>query len=269
MKDHARRVLSALFLIPPVLLLVKYGSAFHFYLLQSLAMVLGFAELYRLLETRGLQPLKVWGTLAGLGLSLLLFLGGGGRELGLTLALFVIGTLILFLVSKGDIERAITGVASTLFGVLYLGLLLSFPAILRSMEEGQTYIFYLFLVTWTGDTGAYYTGTLFGYHRLAPPISPRKSIEGSLGGLAASLLTSLLAKVWFWPAISLRDSLALGLFLGVMGQAGDLAESLLKRSLQVKDSGSLIPGHGGVLDRLDSLLFTAPAMFSYLVLRGL
>lgn len=268
MEDHGRRVLTALVLIPPVLLLVKYGTALHFYLLQSLGMVLGLFELYHLLEAKGLRPIKGWGILAGLGLSFLLFRGDGLRNLALALSLVVIGTMVL-LALRGDIGGAILGGASTLFGVLYLGILLSFPALLRGMPEGQTYIFYLFLVTWAGDTGAFYTGTLWGRHKLFPAISPRKSVEGSLGGLASSLLASLLAKGWFWPALSPRYCIVLGLSLGVMGQVGDLAESLLKRSLAVKDSGSLIPGHGGILDRLDSLLFTAPTMFSYVTLLGL
>jgi phosphatidate cytidylyltransferase len=115
----------------------------------------------------------------------------------------------------------------------------------------------------TGDTAAYYSGRTFGKRKLYPMVSPNKTIEGSLGGLVGSLAGVFIARATFFPQLSVVDSIALPVILGVLGQLGDLFESMLKRSFGVKDSGTIIPGHGGILDRLDSILFAAPAAFLY------
>jgi phosphatidate cytidylyltransferase len=117
----------------------------------------------------------------------------------------------------------------------------------------------------TNDTAAYYTGGAFGRHRLYPLVSPKKSIEGALGGLGGSIIGTLLARFTFFPQLTLTDCLVTGIVIGILGQAGDLFESLLKRSFGVKDSGTIFPGHGGVLDRLDSIIFAAPAAYYYAV----
>jgi phosphatidate cytidylyltransferase len=113
------------------------------------------------------------------------------------------------------------------------------------------------------DTAAYYTGRAIGRHKLAPRVSPGKTIEGTIGGFAAAVVTGYLCKLGFFPEIPAVHALALGATLGMIGQIGDLAESLLKRGSNVKDSGTLLPGHGGVLDRVDSILFCAPVLFYY------
>jgi phosphatidate cytidylyltransferase len=121
------------------------------------------------------------------------------------------------------------------------------------------------LIVMTNDSAAYYTGSAFGKHRLYPLVSPKKSIEGALGGLVGSIGGTMLARYTFFPQLSLTDAILTALFIGMLGQTGDLFESLLKRSFGVKDSGSIIPGHGGVLDRLDSIIFAAPAMYYYVM----
>jgi phosphatidate cytidylyltransferase len=113
------------------------------------------------------------------------------------------------------------------------------------------------------DTGAYYTGRSIGKHKLAPRVSPGKTIEGSIGGFVAAALTGPLCKLTFFPEIPMVDAILLGATIGVTGQIGDLAESLLKRGAGVKDSGTIFPGHGGMLDRLDSILFCAPVLYYY------
>jgi phosphatidate cytidylyltransferase len=122
------------------------------------------------------------------------------------------------------------------------------------------------VAVYVGDIFALYGGRAFGRHRLAPVISPKKTWEGAIAGLVGSVAGSLLAPLWFARALPVRHAVALGLLLGTVGIAGDLAESLLKRAAEVKDSGSLLPGHGGILDRIDSLLFAAPVLYSYYVL---
>jgi phosphatidate cytidylyltransferase len=121
------------------------------------------------------------------------------------------------------------------------------------------------LIVMTNDSAAYYTGSAFGKHRLYPQVSPKKSVEGALGGLGGSMAGTMLAHFTFFPQLTLVDALLTAIFVGILGQTGDLFESLLKRSFGVKDSGSCIPGHGGVLDRLDSIIFAAPAMYYYVI----
>ncbi len=145
------------------------------------------------------------------------------------------------------------------------------PDLCRSIAErsgasaghgaGTPLYFYLVLVTWAGDTGAFYVGSTMGKRLLCPSISPRKTVEGSVGGLVCSIVASGLAKLWFWEGLGAVEVVVMGLGLGAMGQVGDLCESMLKRSFGVKDTGALIPGHGGLLDRVDSLLFTAPVLY--------
>lgn len=261
---HLKRVLSVVLLLPPLLLLIAFGTPFHFFLLLSVAIVMSLYEFYRMVHAWGVRPLKALGILGGWGLSFSLF-QGDGREASLVMALLTMATLIVLLLAR-EPKEALERAAVTLFGVLYVAGLLSFSSLLRAMPGGKGYIFYLLLIVWAGDTGALYVGKGLGRRRLCPSISPHKTAEGLLGGLACSLLASLLAKGWVVKDLSYTQCLGLGLLLGLLGQAGDLCESLLKRSMGAKDSGTLIPGHGGLLDVIDSLLFAAPALYLYLTL---
>jgi phosphatidate cytidylyltransferase len=132
---------------------------------------------------------------------------------------------------------------------------------------GKKWLVFLYLVIWASDTGAYYVGTAFGKRRLYEKISPKKSIEGLAGGMAASVVVALLCKWLLVPSAGLIEAAVLGAALAAVGTVGDLVESLIKRSAGVKDSGNLIPGHGGILDRMDSMLFAAPVLFYYLRMR--
>ena len=126
-------------------------------------------------------------------------------------------------------------------------------------------VFFLFLVTWANDTAAYYTGMRWGRRPMAPVVSPKKTWEGAAGGLLVSVAAAFACHAWFVPSITTADALWLGLLMGIAAPLGDLCESILKRSAGVKESGSLIPGHGGILDRIDSLIFTTPAFYYYLL----
>lgn len=258
---HLKRVLSAAAFLPLFVLLVKFGTPFHFFLLVGVAILIGLHEFYAMAELGGLHSLTLLGMTGGLALSCLLVFGVPAPWLTATLAgLVVLPLVALLLVGEGPKEAA-SKAAITSLGMLYVGGLLSFPAILRGMGPGRTYIFYLALVTWAGDVGAFYAGRRFGRKPLYPSVSPNKTVEGAVGGLLCSVLGSCLAKLWFWEQLGGVQSLFLGLGLGVVGQVGDLCESMLKRSVGVKDTGTLIPGHGGILDRVDSLLFAGPALY--------
>ena len=156
--------------------------------------------------------------------------------------------------------------AVALFGVLYLGITLSTLIATRALPNGELLVLFVLLVTWGADTGAYYVGTLWGKHRLAPAISPKKSYEGLAGGILLAVVIAALTQSWLLPHASVMHAVALGLLLTATGLLGDLCESAIKRSVGVKDSGGLLPGHGGMLDRMDSLLFTAPTFYYYVTL---
>jgi phosphatidate cytidylyltransferase len=157
-----------------------------------------------------------------------------------------------------------------LLGVLYVGFPLGTVVSSRSLPAGESLVRFLAVVTWASDTGAYYAGTLWGKHLLLPSVSPKKTIEGLLGGLALAVSAALLAQWGFASQLSLSDALILGVLVTGMGLLGDLFESVIKRRTGVKDSGGILPGHGGMLDRLDSLLFTAPTFYYYVAyVRGL
>ena len=258
---HLKRILSAVALLPAFLLLVQFGTPFHFFLLVTLAILIGLHEFYGMAKAGGWHPLTPLGMGSGLALSCMEFLGAPAPWLISALAGVVVLLLISLLVGGTERKEAVSRVAIPLLGLIYVAGLLSFPALLRAMVLGRIYIFYLVFVTWAGDTGAFYVGSTMGKRLLCPSISPRKTVEGSVGGLICSVLASGLAKFWFWEELGTVECLALGLGLGVLGQAGDLCESMLKRSFGVKDTGRLIPGHGGVLDRVDSLLFTGPVLY--------
>ena len=187
--------------------------------------------------------------------------------------LLVVSTLALLVAmffSSTPIEHRLNDTSITLFGVLYVGLTLSTLVSTRSLPAGELFVLFVALVTWAADTGAYYAGTRWGTHLLAPSVSPKKTVEGVLGGMVLATGAALLAQAWFLPQLSLMDAMVLGVLMTGAGLLGDLCESAIKRSVGVKDSGGILPGHGGMLDRLDSLLFTAPTFYYYVTcVRGI
>jgi phosphatidate cytidylyltransferase len=176
-------------------------------------------------------------------------------------------SLLFRLFSERDSNGAMVDTALTFTGVVYVAWLMAYVVLLRCFSaggiDGRDLIFFLFVVTWATDSGAYFVGSAFGKHKLYRKISPKKSVEGALGGLFFSVLFAVICKYWFYHELNLHDAVALGLILGTVGQVGDLAESMIKRSARIKDSGGIFPGHGGVLDRIDSVLLNAPALYYF------
>jgi len=170
---------------------------------------------------------------------------------------------------RRDPRSALLNTSSALLGVVYIGWLFGRHLILlRQIPEpaGRHLIFLLVGITWSGDIGAYLIGMRFGKHKLIPAISPGKSVEGYVAGVALSCIAVLAIRHWLLSDIKLLHMVTLGIGLTIIGQIGDLAESLLKRGANVKDSGRLMPGHGGILDRCDSMIFIAPALYYYISL---
>jgi phosphatidate cytidylyltransferase len=150
-------------------------------------------------------------------------------------------------------------------GPLYIGVPLTLLAMLRRDlgEGGPGFVIVTIMFAWFADTGGYFAGRFLGKHKLYEAVSPKKTVEGALGGLAGSVFGAVLAHFWFLPSLSLVHGVPLAIVAGALGQAGDLGESLLKRSTGVKDSGAIVPGHGGILDRVDALLVTSAVTYLY------
>jgi len=197
------------------------------------------------------------------------------RWLVLCVVALTVGSLAAEMLRGAPFDKMILSVGSTVLGVLYVVVLgghlisvrVGFPRPALGFPESysvSTHLLSFFLLVLMGsDTGAYYAGRLLGKHKLAPTISPGKTWEGAAGGTAASLLMAALAHYWFFPELSLRAALPLAAVMNVLGVTGGLAESALKRSAKAKDASQIIPGHGGFLDRLDSLLFNAPVIYYF------
>ena len=254
-------MLTAAIALPLLILLILKGSFFLFDGFLLLLTLLGLFEFYRM----ALPERRVVGLSASFAGALLLlaFLSPDSSVLLPALTIAVISFGLVFLFTFRNIKTAAGEVALLFMGFLYVPLLLGHLLLLRGLPDGIQWIFLLMLIVMAGDSGAYYVGCNFGRRKLYPVVSPNKSVEGAVGGLAGSVIGAFIAQATFFPALTVFDSLATALLLGIFGQLGDLFESFLKRSFGVKDSGTIFPGHGGVLDRLDSILFAAPAAFYY------
>ena len=229
----------------------------------TITVFIALDELYRMALPPARRLEHYLAAVLGAGLVPCLYLQDGLSAGALAAATLGVATLFLF--SYRTIETVARDCATVLFGFLYLPLLLGHLVLLRTLPQGREWIFTVFLVVMLSDTVAYFVGTAVGKHRLYPAISPKKSVEGAIGGLLGGVMGALLAKFFWFPALPWLLAGGIGLILGVSGQIGDLFESMLKRSYGVKDSGRIIPGHGGLLDRLDSLIFAFPPTY-YLVL---
>jgi len=264
------RIISAVVFLPILIVTLWRGSPVYFAALVGIAIALGLVEYYSLAERIGARGGRVQGILASAGLLIAFFLERPDL-IGVILAALVIVELTVQLLSNPDLRGTITAAAATVFGVVYVALLGGHLIAIRMIADAGTQLpakllSLFFLIIFAGDTGAYYVGRLLGRHKLAPRISPGKTVEGLIGGLGANVGAGLIAHYTFFPELKIAHAVPLALVMGVLGVIGDLCESMLKRGAQAKDAGQIIPGHGGVLDRLDSLLFNAPVLYYYYVI---
>lgn len=260
------RVLTALVFLPILFSALWLGAPIYFVVLAALAILLGLAEYHTLTKCGGRWP----GLVTAAGIILAFYLGR--HELAaLCLAVLTIFELLTQLFSQRDSEdlsEVLPTVALRLFGVLYVALLGGYIIALRmagaeALHLPAKLLTLFFIVVFAGDTGAYYTGRTLGKNKLAPRVSPGKTVEGAIGGLAGNVIATVAAHYTFFPELPLLHAVPLALVMGFLGITGDLCESMLKRGAKAKDAGHLIPGHGGLLDRLDSMLFNAPLLYYY------
>jgi len=262
-----KRVISGLLFLPIFYLIAWKLPPVYFTGLVLAAVLVGLHEFYRIAQARGSNPNVVLGSMIGALIVLEsyepLLNGMGKAYLGAGLLLIMIGRLF----SRRPVEGALDDVAATVLGVFYVALLFSFQVSIRTGLDGKQWLVFLYFVIWASDIGAYSIGIPFGKHRLYEKVSPKKSVEGLVGALVASAGMALLCRAWFLPSLGREEAIVLALALALVGVVGDLVESLFKRAAGVKDSGGIIPGHGGILDRMDSMLFAAPVLYFYLRMR--
>jgi len=262
---HLKRWITGLSALPALILLI-YAGGFFFLLLIGVACICAQWEYSRIIsndDSDFMSSIVVWwGYFTSLLLLAAAHLAGlGAVAVLLALNLVVVGVMSVFLYQNNP--RIGLVIQKQVLGIIYIPLSLALLAVIRSEPDGMGFIFLLLAVIFAGDTSAFYVGTYLGRHKLSPVISPGKTFEGALGGLSGNLLAGGIGIAFFMPSISWGSGILFFLAAGVAGQVGDLFESELKRSSDIKDSGSLLPGHGGFLDRIDALLFASPVAYLF------
>ncbi len=271
-----KRVITALWGIPLLIALVWFDKPLPWFtVLVAIWGVLAVFEFYRLVAASKVPPL----TYFGLIWTLLFILSRNPDlraileahfDLNLLTPLLLTSAVILsliWLLRRPQKEKAFTSWAWTIAGILYGGWLLSHLVALRGLDDGRNWVFFALFVTFASDTAAFFTGRALGRHHLAPHISPGKTWEGTIGGILGAIIVSLffILPTPLTLPLNWGQAILLGLLVSIFGQLGDLAESLFKRNMGVKDSGGLIPGHGGFLDRMDSIVFAGIVVYYYVI----
>ncbi len=293
MSNTLTRVLVAIIAIPVILFLVHQGGWWFTAFVEFLA-VFALKEYYDMSRAKGFQPQAMAGLVAGAIFPVLLHSAIRSGNAGITaLAVLAFFMALVLWVLGAELWRAksdpIINTAVTVFGVVYVALgigsligvrnlfhapwLSAFPDPNIVLDyRGEVLVFLMFGAIWMCDSVAYFVGKAFGKHKIAPRVSPNKSWEGGIAGLLGSAAAFGVLSQFVLPIIPLEHAIVLGILIGIVGQVGDFAESLLKRDAGIKDSSAIIPGHGGLLDRFDSILFAAPVVFMYIsilfLLRG-
>ena len=264
---HLKRWITGLSALPFLIFLVYIGG-FPFVLLVGFACICSLWEYYRIvfneqsLDSSGI--VVWWGYFVGFGIIVTAhFADSNSLLVILALNLVIVGLMSTFIYkSKPSIVDVIP---KQIQGIVYIPLLLSFLVSIRRAPDGMIWIFLLLAIIFAGDISAYYVGSYLGRHKLSPAISPGKTVEGAIGGLIGNILMGSIGKIFFMPALSWGPAVLFFLAVGLAGQVGDLFESEFKRSSKIKDSGVLLPGHGGFLDRIDALLFASPVAYFFIV----
>jgi phosphatidate cytidylyltransferase len=268
-----KRILTAVIVLPFLIASILISWLWWLFVLMAAAsFVLALWEFYLLAKRLQLKPDSVPGFVAGAALitisiqnqpalNLLLFL--------LVIIVLVIATLIGAMLRGAPFDKMIASTGATILGVLYIALLGTHLVLIRTGFEPQLsahLLSFFFLVLMGSDSGAYYVGRAIGKHKMAPNVSPGKTWEGAVGGIAVALAMAVIAHYWFFRELPLKWMLPLALTMSIVGILGDLVESALKRSASAKDAANILPGHGGLLDRLDSLLFNAPLLYYFAII---
>jgi phosphatidate cytidylyltransferase len=260
----ATRVITAAVVSPLLLVLLFLGPEWGWAALMFAATTLSALEFFAMTHPGDMVARAVGVAMTVALAAVLYFHGTDARALLTTAVALPLLSILLALLRLGDIRTAAARMAATSFGPLWLCLLMFLALLRRDQGElGPGYVLMAIMFAWMADSGGYFAGRYLGRHKLYEAVSPKKTTEGFAGALAGAALGALLAHFWYLPAIPLAHALGLAIVAGLLGQLGDLGESLLKRSTGVKDSGEIVPGHGGMLDRLDALFVTGALVYLY------
>ena len=262
---HLKRWITGLSALPFLIFLVYIGG-FPFIILVGFACICSLWEYYRIVFNADGEILfgvvVWWGYIVGLAIIVAAHIADPESVVVLlALNLVIVGLMSMFLYQSNP--SIVDVIPKQVQGIVYIPLLLSFLVLIRRDPDGMTWIFLLLAVIFAGDISAYYVGSYLGRHKLNPAISPGKTVEGAVGGLAGNLLVGSIGKFFFLPVLSWGPAVLFFLAVGLAGQVGDLFESEFKRSSKIKDSGGILPGHGGFLDRIDALLFASPVAYLF------
>jgi len=261
-----KRVVVAVIGIAMILSLIIFGGEWGVTLLSLACALAALFEFFLMLFPAKEQRIQYMGG-SGSGIFLLFFIIFQSQYLYEGVSLFFLFLFILYLclshLYQGNHARFLSDLSFSILGVFYIGFLFSFWPKVRELSDGVYWIFLVFLIPWLSDTAAYFVGRAFGSHKLSQAISPNKTREGAVGGIIVATLGVLAYQFFIFKEITVIDALFLGVIGSSLSQAGDLFESFIKRAVSVKDSGILIPGHGGVLDRFDGVLFCGPFIYFY------
>ena len=268
--QHLQRWLTAVVLAPLVLWIIIKGSTLLVAALVSVVAIFAIREYLRIIcgndEGPVSQSIKVISYIT----SMVLVMGaclGSWQVMFLIIAMNLMILCVFVLFRFSTTPRVFDLVARQVLGIVYIPVSLALLVFIHSGENGTLWIIWALIVCFSNDTGAFYSGTFFGKHKLAPNISPNKTIEGSIGGVATSVVAGFIFCLIFFSDLSLAfAAIPCALLMAGAGQVGDLFESAMKRVNQVKDSGRILPGHGGMLDRIDGLLLAIPVLYVFLVL---
>ncbi len=260
--SHLQRWLTAIVAVPILFALVLFGGEILFFLLILAVVLLGMEEYTRMSFGEG-HPWERWEGLLFAGAVCLAARTGDPRVLMAVVAFSILIAFMTYLPRIREEHFDILPVQKLAFGILYIPLMMSHIIMVRQAPDGVLWIFFVLVLAFSGDVAAYYVGRTFGRGKLLPLVSPGKTVEGTLGLFAGSIVCCLIYRHFFLPALPVGHTVALALAGSVIGQLGDLCESALKRASGTKDSGTLLPGHGGFLDRLDCLIFIGPFVYYY------
>jgi phosphatidate cytidylyltransferase len=261
------RLVTAGVLIPIILALLFLGPAWGWLIFLLVVGVTGAVEFFGMTHP-GDRLAQVFGVLLLWTVVLAMWFVQDHPMVLFTVVLLLPFTGVAYTLWKvGDIKTAALRATAATFGPFWLGAGFGSVAALRIIagDDGPAYALLCLGIAWSSDTGGYFTGRALGKHKLYPAVSPKKTVEGAMGGVLAAVLWAVVGRYTFLPSLPLRDAVILGAVGAVLAVCGDLAESLIKRSTGVKDSGGILPGHGGMLDRVDAVMITAPLVMAYVI----
>jgi phosphatidate cytidylyltransferase len=270
-----KRIITSLWFVSLLVIVVWFGGEPGFTALMVIFGILAALEFYRMVAMSKAPPL----TYFGLIWTALFILSRNSELLAILEPRFNLSLVtpflltaavvppLLWLLSRRQKEGAFTSWVWTIAGILYVGWLLSHLVALRGLDAGRNWVFFALFTTWASDTTAFFIGRKLGRHKLAPNISPGKTWEGATGGILGAIIVSILffTATPFHLPLTYWQAIPLSILVSIFGQVGDLVESLLKRNMGVKDSGKLMPGHGGILDRMDSIIFAGIVVYYYVI----